>query len=390
MKSARIVTKMPTILGITQVFGVGKLFEQAGEFAERFANCVVLTLSKAVFGIIIVGLNHASNDRLLAADTELRERFLNEAPNGWKKMSDLLLHSRGKVKLKVYVLGDGDEKLQYTVDSDFAFNGVRQRRVEAITTWAHDGRQVLYANARNAENAFEVQGAVGSEKRFALNNLYIDPTLGIWDTQDLAEDGTWQVDAVINGPFGINPSPLSEICKSPSFEIEDLYVSDAGVSVAFKDKHPIDGTYREVTMIVDPENSWAVSQYHIEYPSPKKRDLQLASDVKIEYEDNPFEETQLRLPKRAIEIQGTAEQVKNGAGERFEYSLIEFVRSDVPEREFTLASFGLTTTGESLARRERTKPISWLLFVSGGILLAFLGFCLTRRRKKSNPNNEDC
>lgn len=341
-----------------------------------------VSLWKVLLLTMVVALNHASVCRVLAADEDLRERFRNEAPVGWHKMSDLLLHSRSKVQLKVYVLTDGDQKLHYTVDSSCAFNGILQRRIEGITTWAEDGRQSSYANARNAKNAFEVQGAVGAANRYALIKKYSDPTLTLWDTEDLLEDGTWQVDPLIYGPFSIYQSALAEICKSPSFQISELSNAVDGVFVAFQDKHPSDGTYREGTMTLDPGNSWAVLRYHIELPSPKKQDLRLAFDGTIEYEEFPFKDTQLRLPKHAVENQGTADEVLMGGGERFEYTLVDFVQSEVPDNEFTLSAFGLTETGESLAHKAQREPVSWFLIINIGVLLAALGFWLSRRRKE--------
>ena len=320
---------------------------------------------------------------VLAADEDLRERFLRDAPAGWAKMSDLLLHSRSKIQLKVYVRSSDEEQLSYTVDTTCAFNGTLLRRVESIMTLAATGRQSSYANARNLENAFEVQRGLGEPDRYSLNANYSDPALTMWDPHELVEDGTWQVDPLIFGPFSIYQCALSEICKSPSFQILDVHSVEDGVFVSFQDKHPLDGTYRECAVTLDPENSWAVLRYHLECPSPKKQDLRLAFDGSIVYEDVPFEDTQLFLPKKAIENQGVAEELLKGGGERFEYTMVSFVQADVPESEFALSAFGLSKTGESLKHQAKTKAVSWLLYINVGVLLAALGFWLMRRQKRS-------
>ena len=337
--------------------------------------CLVLFFNWNISGSPVWGIG---NDAEI--DAALQEKFLREAPEGWRHLRELLLHSRGKVRMDVYLMAEKDEKrFLYSVDSKFAFTGANHRRVDGITK-SKNGREVSYSNTQNTEYVFQVQGAVGGG-RYALDNIDLNPKRDLWDTKSSSEDGTWQVGPVIFGPFSIYNYDLQEICNSPSFELKKLQNTDGKIFAAFRSTHPQDGSSREVTMTMDPENSWAVTSYYFEFPSPKKSDLLLAAQGTIQYEDLPFGTTGVRIPKTAVEDGGTAEavQTNDGSVERFEYSLTEFDHVEVPESEFTVAAFGLTKTGESLSVSGKEGRGWLLLYLNIGVLILGVGYWLARR-----------
>ena len=343
---------------------------------------MVLFFTWNISGSPVWGIDNASD-----IDAGLQERFYREAPEGWHRLRELLLHSRGKVRMDVYLMAEKNEKrFLYSVDSKFAFTGANHRRIDGITKFKN-GREVSYSNTQNAEYVFQVQGAVGGG-RYALDSIDLNPKRDLWDTKNSSEDGTWQVGPVIFGPFSIYNYDLQEICKSPSFGLKKLRNTDGKIFAAFTSAHPRDESSREVTMTLDPENSWAVTSYRFEFPSPRNPDLLLAAQGIIEYEDLPFGTSGARIPKTAVEVGGTAAavQTNDGSVERFEYSLTEFEQVEVQESEFTVAAFGLTKTGESLSVSGKGGRGWMLLYLNVGVLVLGIGYWLARRRSGSKAH----
>jgi len=331
-----------------------------------------------------------SSLQLQGADLALRDRFLNEAPNGWRRLSNVLLQSRGKATLLIYSLGDGDDGsavLRSKITSTFAFNGLEHRRVDAEMDNIKDGKSLnptptLYVNARNPTGAFQVEGAYGAPGRYVLDRLYPNSTLKLWDRDANTRDGTWMMGPAVIGPFHPESLDLAEAIKSPSFKLNDIHLDGAQVSVAFDAKCETDDSLRNATILLDPENSWAVTHYHLEYPS-KQPGLRWACDGLIHYEPTQFGDSGIKLPKSAVQTSAPADNYRNGKtlSDRFEYSLDEFEVADVPKTEFTLTAVGLTDTGESPLLAKRRSPLGIILILNLGAALMFLCYWLSRRQK---------
>ena len=311
----------------------------------------------------------------LAADPlQLRDRFLQEAPDGWRNLSAILLHSRGRVHLSSMTKeSSGDVSNAYQEDIVFMLSGDDRRRVEATDK---DTRKVS-VGCRNRLRAFWLNGIPGTRDEYRIDRLY-DASDQHWTDGRIAEDHMWRVAPLVYTPFAIDDHDLTDIVSSSKFTLLSIRPSAERpdeVEVVFQYVTP-EGSVWDVNMTVDPLNSWAVTHYYLEYPWKQQV---LAFDCTVTY-GMKSPTSSIRLPANARMISGWKEGIASGPHLRQDFTMVNFTVEDVPDSMFTLEAFGLDDSGHRIIPAGRWNSLV-LLAINAGILLVLLGLWMTRRSR---------
>jgi hypothetical protein len=330
-------------------------------------------------------------------DQVLRGRFLAEAPSGWQRLSDALLHCRGRLTVSVrLVTPEGVKPVAeagYDEEVSFALNGSGLRLTEAIDS---DNRSRVTVGCRNSKYTFWAEGEIlggptgdRANRKFwhwPDRNPEPTPSSNSW-THDLqAADHVWRIQPLIYAPFAIQDNPLADIVDSKSFELQSVIAAGADqelVEVRFQYQPAREENPWKVAMTLDPGNFWGVRKYHLEteYTKGKSGVLELS----LVYGKEAHAETGVRLPVAATALMNAKKQFESGTYERKDLVLKEFELADVPESEFTLAAFGLTERAGGAIPAIRGSRMPLILFNVGAALLLVGIWYLRRRSKKNAP-----
>lgn len=342
-----------------------------------------MNVSLAKYSLVAAVLLFLSVAPLRAEDEqELRRRFLNEAPQGWKRLSDILLHSRGRVELSVRAFtpeGPRTDYAGYDEDVSFLLNGAELRCVES-----NDKGRVT-VGARNPDYTFHLK-AVGLHLRSKTNRSYrvdgVEPvsTSDQWTYAREAEDHVWRISPVIYAPFAVNDLPLVDIINSDSFRLTSIGVPDRHpglVEIQFQYQPPHEEHPWQVTATLDPSNHWAVQESRWEW----MKGIHLVIwESGLQYSDEAFGETDVRLPVSAV-VMASAKEDEAGHYVKREFVLKEFAVADIPESEFRLAAFGLDEPGKGQPIPVDNSHLALILFNVGAVLVIVGVWYMSRRSR---------
>ena len=316
---------------------------------------------------------------VIASDSEdLRERFIQEAPEGWQKLSRILLHGQGQIHLSSKNYSPNSNPTNaYEEDVVFMINGENHRRVEAIDKQS----KRVSIGCRNPSQSFWLKGTQNiSGYRIDILRKDNDET---WSDNRMANDHMWRVAPLIYTPFAIRDIELIHIISSEQFSLKSVRSAsgDSGeVEVSFRYVTP-QGIPWDVIMTVDPSNSWAVTHYSMEQPFGKNI---LTFDCTVKYGEMSPDLT-IRPPISAVEIVGEKKEIASGTYLQHEFELVNFKVEDIPKQEFTLEAFDLTESRNGLVSSQ--WRIWSLITINAGVLLFLLGLWIIKRKSSSPPTD---
>ncbi len=336
-----------------------------------------------VIVVLVAGLAFRADGRALGEPTkdDLQQRFLTEAPAGWRTLRDVILHSRGRAHLQYQVVrpaSDPRPNGRYELDVEFMLSGGNRRRVDFEDLESHS----LSVGCRNPSQTFWLGGVPADNGKYRIDTLRSADDSESWHVSRKADDHAWTIIPLLYSPFAIMDHELTDIVSSKDFVLRSCTPSETQngeIDVSFQ--YSLNGGLPwDVTMSVNPSNSWGVTRYDCVYPHPREAGLEMFQKTSVEYAVELYD-SMVHLPMKAINDSG-ANAERDAEFGRFEIVLKDFTHEDVPDEAFTLAAFGLTESGDNTSRIVTSWPRWWILLINLGLILIAAGIWMIRRHSR--------
>jgi hypothetical protein len=323
---------------------------------------------------------------------ELQKQLREEAPSAWKRFQQFMLHSKGTVEFENHGLiaddlgkskqagaqGKASPKSRETiVHTKFEVAGPDCRRAIAH----HRGAPQTLAGCRNPRYQFSLMGSASDKDAYRIKRVKVGlggPDYSTGNT-NLDTPFVGLVAPLLYAPWTVIFFDMAEILNDKGFVCKSVQSRSHGdemlVEVVFDFRHPTENySFRDVKMILDPQNGWAVREFTVISP-PNGTEIV----GKITYSDTRHKETGFRPPNKLEQKWTTYNANKAKVTETEEhvstFSSLEFV--DVPESEFMLSAFGLPEPGPTSI----SPGVKWgLVLTSIGAVVCIVAFYLFFRR----------
>ena len=262
--------------------------------------------------------------------------------------------------------------------TDFEVAGPDCRR--AITL--HRNASQILVGCRNPKYQFSLIGSPSEKDAYKIKQ--VKAGRGVPDyasVTNLDSQFLIFVEPLLYAPWTVIFFDLSEIFDSEDFVLKSLLSRSHGdeklVEVVFDFRHPTESySFRDVKMILDPQNGWGVREFTIISP-PSSTEIV----GKITYGDTRHKESGFRLPAKLEQTwtnyNATRSEVVVTEKHVSSFRSLEFV--DVPESNFMLSAFGLPEpTPTSLA-----PGVKWgFVLINIGVVVCIIAFVLFFRHPK--------
>ncbi len=322
--------------------------------------------------LIVAGLWCAKPDPLpaSAAEDTLVQRFLKEAPAGWKEYESFA----GRLQGTVHFRYTSDGKLRS--DSKFQMKQNRNCKL-AICQYLMDSETSGSVNVFNPRYAFSLERA--TEDRPWMVALLVEKTSAQRSKPEAdASNNNARAFDLVNIPYSFH---LSDLVAQKSFRVREATSVDRGgrqlVRVVFEFPHPLprgDTAFclaQAGTLLLDPANCW--------YLVSGELDGLWSGDVKgkvtVENTVSDFDGTR-PMPKKSVRTEtvyrpGAQAPNVNLLTWDFDYTVPKELP---PDSEFTLSAFGFPEPGFARPRNP------WHLWIAAaGVACVAAGLYVRRR-----------
>jgi hypothetical protein len=325
---------------------------------------------------------------------ELQKQLREEAPSAWKRFQQFMLHSKGTVEFEKHTLiaddpgkskqagarGEASPKSRETiVHTMFEVAGPDCRRAIAH----HRGAPQTLVGCRNPRYQFSLIGSASDKDAYRIKRVKAGLGGPDYSSSITNLDTTFLVlvAPLLYAPWTVIFFDMAEILNDKDFVCKSVQSRSHGdeklVEVVFDFRHPTENyLFRDVKMILDPQNGWAVREFTVISP-PSGTEI----SGKITYSGTRHEESGFRPPTKLEQKWTSYNANKTKVTETEEhvstFSSLEFV--DVPESEFMLSAFGLSEPSPtSLA-----PGLKWgLVLINIGVVVCIIAFFLFFRHPK--------
>ncbi|MCA9122729.1 MAG: hypothetical protein H6822_20595 [Planctomycetaceae bacterium] len=307
-----------------------------------------------------------------AAEGELHQRFLDEAPVGWKKLEELSLNLHVIYKLRSDASSEGPAEPE---------EGQSEIKIRG------DQKLVHHIGA-----AIEKVGVTTPQYSFGVNRNSSQDDWAVMYIGRPRDEFDWEIEETVNANasllYALKGIPLSELVELPDVtltsvtEANDEATGRSSVRVDYScdngelnfptGKAPVKGGW----FVLNPDQYWAVSEAGVQLPDATWRILVHGS---VDDEGRPVVDTN-------EEIAEYNKGPNSGKKSSVAYEFASYEYKVVPEADFLPGTYGLPNP--ALVDTDQSSSRVWLiLFGNVVILLGVAMYWYHRRSTKSSDSD---